>query len=104
MFIRISLHIWFTITTIGEYTPLTQMPMHPSPDNVPSLRDLMPSGFTRELMRRTRCKQRQTISDVVLGEQTGSKYWPAVEQLARETNPEGFAQWQAAQAQEVAAS
>jgi hypothetical protein len=47
-------------------------------------------------LQRTGCKQRATISDVVLLEQTTSKYWPATAQLARETNPAGFAQWEAA--------
>ena len=62
----------------------------------PSIRDLMPAGFLRTLLGRTKCKQRATISDVVLLEATASKYWPAVEALAKETNPEGFAQWEAA--------
>lgn len=65
----------------------------------PSIRDLMPNGFLRTLLARTGCKQRATISDVVLVEATTSKYWPAVEKLARETNPEGFAQWEASHAQ-----
>lgn len=65
----------------------------------PSIRALMPSGFLRTLLQRTGCKQRATISDVVLVEATTSKYWPAVEELARETNPEGFAEWEAAHAQ-----
>jgi hypothetical protein len=63
-----------------------------------SIREMMPTGFLRTLLNRTGCKQRATISDVVLLEATASKYWPAVETLARETNPEGFAQWEAAHA------
>jgi hypothetical protein len=65
----------------------------------PSIREMMPSGFLRTLLNRTGCKQRATISDVVLLEATTSKYWPAVEALAKETNPEGFAQWEASHAQ-----
>lgn len=65
----------------------------------PSIRSLMPEGFLRMLLNRTGCKQRATISDVVLLEATTSKYWPAVEALAKETNAEGFAQWEASHAQ-----
>jgi hypothetical protein len=65
----------------------------------PSIRELMPSGFLRTLLDRTGCKQRATISDVVLLEATTSKYWPAVEALAKENNPSGFAQWEACHAQ-----
>ncbi|MGI4822279.1 MAG: hypothetical protein ACRYFV_13800 [Janthinobacterium lividum] len=64
-----------------------------------SIRQMMPTGFLRLLLDRTGCKQRATISDVVLLEATTSKYWPAVEALARETNPEAFAQWESANAQ-----
>ena len=71
--------------------------MHENPQPAgPSIRDLMPQGFLRILLASTGCKQRATISDVVLLESTASKYWPAVEALAKETNPEGFAQWEAA--------
>lgn len=71
--------------------------MQTKPETVaPSIRELMPPGFLRTLLDRTGCKQRATISDVVLLEQASSKYWPAVEKLARETNPEGFAAWEAA--------
>jgi hypothetical protein len=68
------------------------------PPETPSMRDLMPDGFLRALLLATGCKQRSTISDVVLLEQTTSKYWPAVVALARETDPLGFAQWKAAHA------
>lgn len=61
-----------------------------------SIRTLMPAGFLRILLDRTGCKQRATISDVVLLEQTTSKYWPSVEALARETDPEGYTRWEAA--------
>jgi hypothetical protein len=74
--------------------------MHANPQTTPpSIRELMPSGFLRMLSVRTGCKQRATISDVVLLEQTTSKYWAAVETLAKETNPEGFALWEASHAQ-----
>lgn len=65
----------------------------------PSIRSLMPDGFIRTILNATGCKQRATISDVVVLEQTNSKYWPAVEALAKETNPTGFALWEAAHAQ-----
>jgi hypothetical protein len=63
------------------------------------MRDLMPDGYLSILIGRTKCMQRSTISGVVLAEQTTSKYWPAIEQLAKETNPEGFARWESAQLQ-----
>lgn len=86
-----------TTTTQARYAnPQTAMPEN-EPKN-PTMRQLMPEGYLRALLARTECRQRATISDVVVLEQTTSKYWPAVEQLARETNPEGFAQWQAAKA------
>ena len=68
----------------------------------PRIRQLMPAGYLRTLQLRTNCKQKATLNDVVLSESTGSKYWPAVEALAQETNPDGFAEWQAAQTQHAA--
>lgn len=76
--------------------------MHENSASTPSMRSLMPEGFLRKLLTATGCKQRSTMSDVVLLEQTSSKYWPAVTALARATNPEGFALWLAAQLQPVA--
>lgn len=72
--------------------------MPENPASAPAIRTLMPEGFIRTLALRTGCKQRATISTVVSLEATNSKYWPAVEALAREHNPEGFAQWEAAHA------
>ncbi|GAA3940755.1 hypothetical protein [Hymenobacter algoricola] len=69
----------------------------------PSIRSLMPEGFLKKLADLTGCRQRATLSGVVTYEATASKYWPAVEALARETNPAGFAQWQAAQAEHAPA-
>ncbi len=63
---------------------------------VVSIRDLMPTNYTIELARRTGCKNISNLSQIVRLEHTASKYWPAVEQLARETNPSGFAAWAAA--------
>jgi hypothetical protein len=80
--------------------------MQDTTPQAPSIKDLMPPRYIAELKLRTGCKQRQTIWDVVKEQVTGSKYWPAIEQLAKETNPEGFARWQEAQSSlsEVAAS
>jgi hypothetical protein len=72
--------------------------MHLQPPAV-RIRDLMPDGFLFTLIERTGCKQKQTISDVVRFEASGSRYWAAVLQLAEETDPEGFARWKAAQPQ-----
>lgn len=76
------------------------------PENMlkpPTMRELMPAGFTRILIQRTGITDTAAISKLVNNEQTTSKHWPAVEQLAQETNPKGFAQWQAAKATPVAA-
>jgi len=70
---------------------------------VPTIRELMPNGFLRELIARTKCRQSAYLSNIVLCESVGSKYWPAVEALAQETNPEGFASWKASQDEPVSA-
>lgn len=80
------------------------MPMHSETAQLPRIRACMPDGYLATLAQRTGCTQKQTISDVVRYESKNSKYWPAVEQLAKETDPAGFAAWQAANAPEVAAS
>lgn len=74
-------------------------------ENTPALRirDLMPKGYIRKLYELTGCKSKSSLSDTVTYEVDTSQYWPAVLRLAAETNPEGFAQWQAAQTQPVAA-
>ncbi len=69
----------------------------------PKMRELMPPGFLGTLADRTHCTSVPDLSQIVLRERTSSKYWPAVEQLARETNPAGFARWQAARPTPVAA-
>jgi hypothetical protein len=61
-----------------------------------SLRELMPVGYTRKLMKLTGCMQRQTMCDIVLTENPRAKYWPAALQLAEETDPERYAAWAAA--------
>jgi hypothetical protein len=60
-----------------------------------SIRELMPEGYTVELSRRTGCKNLSNLSQIVRLEHSVSKYWPAVLQLAEESNPEGFATWAA---------
>lgn len=77
-------------------TEAKKMPMHHQRPAV-RIRDLMPDGFLFTLIERTGCKQKQTISDVVRFETNGSRYWPAVLQLAEETDPDGFARWKDAQ-------
>lgn len=62
----------------------------------PTMRELMPSGFIKELAKRTGCKSASQLSGVINLENTGSRLWPSIAALARETNPVGFAQWQAA--------
>jgi hypothetical protein len=65
----------------------------------PTIRELMPAGFTTLLCKRTGSKNIPNMSMVVSLENTASKYWPAILELAKQTNPEGFAKWEAARAQ-----
>ncbi|RSK29883.1 MULTISPECIES: hypothetical protein [Hymenobacter] len=65
----------------------------------PTMRELMPAGFIKELARRTGCKSASQLSGVISLENTGSRLWPEVEKLAEETDPAGFAAWQSAHAQ-----
>jgi hypothetical protein len=60
---------------------------------------MMPDAYLSDLSRRTGLKSLPNLSQIVRLEQTTSKHWPAVEQLARETNPDGFAAWEAANKQ-----
>lgn len=60
--------------------------------------DLMPAGYLGTLADRLKLGSTTDLCQIVKRERTTSKHWAAVEQLARETNPEGFAQWQAAHA------
>lgn len=62
----------------------------------PRIRELMPDNYTVALAARTGCKNVSNLSQIVRLEHTASKYWPAVVQLAQETNPAGFARWEAA--------
>ncbi|SNC62440.1 hypothetical protein SAMN06265337_0670 [Hymenobacter gelipurpurascens] len=75
--------------------------MEPNP--TPTMRELMPTGFIKELARRTGCKSASQLSGVISLENTGSRLWPAIEALAEETNPDGFARWQHAQQHATAA-
>lgn len=67
--------------------------------DAPDFRDLMPEGFVPILAKRTGLTDPSAISKLVRYPNPKSKHWPAAAQLARETNPEGFAAWEAAQAQ-----
>lgn len=73
------------------------MPMETT--HVPTMRQLMPRGFLRALRESTGCRERSTLSGVVLYESTSSKYWPHIVALAKETDPAGFTKWEAAQLQ-----
>lgn len=80
------------------------MPMHSTPPNRTSIRACMPEGYLSMLAERTGVKTPTNLSQIVRLEQTSSKHWPAVVQLAKETQPELFAEWLTAHAPEVAAS
>jgi hypothetical protein len=75
-----------------------------SKNPVLSIRDLMPANYTVELARRTGCKNISNLSQIVRLEHTASKYWSAVEELARETNPTGYTAWAAANPDKVPAA
>jgi hypothetical protein len=61
----------------------------------PTMRELMPDGFTRTLGQETGF-DRTVISNLVNLEQHTRRGWPAVVALAEKTNPDGYAQWAAA--------
>lgn len=65
----------------------------------PTIRELMPAGFLPLLCKRTGRKNISNMSQVVNYENTASSVWPEVVKLAKETNPEGYARWEAAQTQ-----
>ena len=69
-----------------------------TPENTPTMRELMPKGFLPLLCKRTGSGNLSNMSQVVNLENTASKYWPAVVVLAQENNPSGFAAWEAAHA------
>jgi hypothetical protein len=60
------------------------------------MRELMPAGFLRTLSDNTGCTNDPTLTTVIARERHTSKYWPAVLKLAEETDPNGFAEWVAA--------
>ncbi|WP_426491108.1 hypothetical protein [Hymenobacter sp. 102] len=63
----------------------------------PTLRELMPAGFIKELARRTGCKSASRLSGLVSMEgPCTAREWPAIEALARETDPTGFDRWKEA--------
>ena len=68
-----------------------------------TLRELMPHGYTRKLMKATGCLQRQSMCDLVLTENPRAKYWPAALELAEQTDPEGYALWAAAHPEKLPA-
>ena len=65
----------------------------------PTMRELMPAGFLPLLCKRCGTANLSNMSQVVNLQNTRSGYWSAVVALAQETNPEGYAQWEAAHAQ-----
>lgn len=65
-------------------------------DNTPTMRQLMPPGFLPALCKSTGTANLSNMSQVVNLENSRSAAWPAVLALAEKHNPEGFAQWAAA--------
>jgi hypothetical protein len=96
-------YIFTSSSSSPQYTVPFYMPMH-TPATSPSILACMPKGYLSALSRMTGLKTITNLSQIVRLEQTSSKHWPAVEQLAQQTSPELFAKWQAANAPEVAAS
>ncbi|MBG8556188.1 hypothetical protein [Hymenobacter guriensis] len=79
-----------------QYTAGQKMPMNQTTPAL-TIRQLMPPGFLAELAKRTGLRNPSNLAQLVRMEQTTSRHWPAVLGLAKETNPEGFAQWESAQ-------
>jgi hypothetical protein len=59
-------------------------------------RDLMPKGFLPQLSKDSGVTDPSALSRVVRYEQTKHKAWPYALAIAEKHNPEGFAQWAAA--------
>lgn len=54
-----------------------------------NIRSIMPDGFLPRLA--TACKtHRSNISAVILDEKYTSRYWPHIEKIALESDPEGY--------------
>ncbi len=70
--------------------------MHENTAPALRIRDLMPRGFVGLLVKATGITDPAAISKLVNLEQTTYTGWSAVVKLAQETNPQGFAQWEAA--------
>jgi hypothetical protein len=64
--------------------------------DTPTLRELMPYGYSIAIAKATGGKNISTIVNVVSMENPNSKYWPAAVALAKKTNPEGYAKWEEA--------
>lgn len=76
----------------NKYNQLFRMPMDAL--TAPTLRELMPAGFIKELGRRTGCKSASRLSGLISMEgPCTAREWPAIEDLARETDAAGFARW-----------
>ena len=69
----------------------------------PTLRQLLPPNHIILLAQRCKLKSTRYLHDVISLENTDYKHWPEIESLAQETNPEGFAKWEAARAEAQAA-
>jgi hypothetical protein len=64
--------------------------------NPPTMLEVLGKGWMKPLALSGGPKDSAALSRLVNYEQTTSKYWPAVEALAKNINPEGFAKWEAA--------
>ena len=64
----------------------------------PTMKEVLGDGWMKPLAQRSGVKDSGTLSRLVNYEHTTSKHWPAVVALAKETNPAGFAAWEAAHA------
>lgn len=63
--------------------------------STPTIRELMPDDYTTKIANLVRADGKaapypSNLSQVVTQERISSKYWPYVERLARDTDPEGY--------------
>jgi hypothetical protein len=59
-------------------------------DTTKPIRDLMPEGYTRLIISELGRGSASNICEVVMTEKTTSKYWPAVEKLAMQTDSRAY--------------
>lgn len=70
----------------------------------PTIKQVLGKGWFKAVAERSGVKDSGTLSRLVGMEYSTSKHWPAVLDYARDINPEGYAQWAAANPDKIPAA